>query len=355
MSTIRLTKLAKRAGCAAKHPPGYLLPLLGMLPKMHDPNVLIGSSTADDAAVYKLDSERALVLTTDFFTPIVDDPYDFGRVAAANALSDVYAMGGRPIAGLNLVGFPDHDSENGLGASVLGDILRGGADKAREAGIDLVGGHTIKSDEPIYGLAVTGMVHPDRVVSNAGAKPGDMLVLTKPIGLGIITTAAKQDVDELGAITQAIEIMTTLNKSACEAMLEVGVHACTDVTGFGLLGHLRNMMKASGTTATVWLARVPMIAAAERYVNAGIAPGGTRANWRFLAEWVDWGGINEPSQLLLSDAQTSGGLLIAVGADRVDALVAALRARETLAAAVVGIVEAAAPAAAGRMRVAASP
>jgi len=351
LSTIRLTKLAKRAGCAAKHPPGYLLPLLGALPKMHDPNVLIGSSTADDAAVYKLDSERALVLTTDFFTPIVDDPYDFGQVAAANALSDVYAMGGRPIAGLNLVGFPDHDIE----ASVLGDILRGGADKAREAGIDLVGGHTIKSDEPIYGLAVTGMVHPDRVVSNAGAKPRDKLVLTKPIGLGIITTAAKQDVDEVGAIVQAIQIMKTLNKSACEAMLEVGVHACTDVTGFGLLGHLRNMMKASGTSATVWLSRVPMIAAAERYVRAGIAPGGTKANWRFLADWVDWGTADEPSQLLLSDAQTSGGLLIAVAPDRVDALVSALRARETLAAAVVGIVEEAPALCAGRMRITAAP
>ena len=211
---VRLTQLAKRAGCAAKQPPGYLFGLLGKLPLPTDPNVLVGSSTADDAAVYRLDSERALVLTTDFFTPVVDDPYDFGRVAAANALSDVYAMGGRPLTALNLVGFPDHL----LPPEVLGDILRGGADVARAAGIDLIGGHTIKSDEPIYGLAVTGLVHPDRVITNAGGRPGDVLVLTKPLGLGILTTAAKQDRDELGAIGLAIDLMTTLNRAAADAM-----------------------------------------------------------------------------------------------------------------------------------------
>src|SRR5450755_4374506 len=177
---IRLTQFAKRAGCAAKQPPGYLLPLLAGLPPITDPNVLVGSASADDAAVYRLSDDLALVLTTDFFTPIVDAPHDFGRVAAANALSDVYAMGGRPIAALNLVGFPDATLE----ATVLGDILRGGADKAKEAGIDIVGGHTIKTDEPIYGLAVTGVVHPARVVTNAGGKPADELVLTKPLGRG---------------------------------------------------------------------------------------------------------------------------------------------------------------------------
>src|SRR5580692_10371253 len=222
---IRLTQFAKRAGCAAKQPPGYLFPLLGLLPPATDPNVLVGSATADDAAVYKLSDDLALVLTTDFFTPIVDDPYDFGRIAAANALSDVYAMGGRPLAALNLVGFPDAE----LDVSVLAEILRGGADKAREAGIDVVGGHTIKTDEPIYGMAVTGIVHPSRVVTNAGARPGDLLVLTKPIGVGIITTAAKQDVDTRAAIGAAIELMATLNRSAGEAMEDVGVHAATDV------------------------------------------------------------------------------------------------------------------------------
>jgi selenide,water dikinase len=336
-SAIRLTTFAKRAGCAAKHPPGYLFPLVGALPPVTDPNVLVGSATADDAAVYRLSDDLALVLTTDFFTPVVDAPYDFGRVAAANALSDVYAMGGRPIAALNLVGFPDATLE----ASVLGDILRGGADKAREAGIDIVGGHTIKTDEPIYGLAVTGVVHPARVVTNAGARPGDLLVLTKPLGVGIITTAAKQDVDTRGAVAEAIELMATLNRAACDAMLEVGVHAATDVTGFGLLGHLRNVTRASGCAARVWVGEVPVLEAARAYVREGIVPGGTHANRRFLAESVEYGeGVGDDAALLLCDAQTSGGLLIAVAPERVERLVVALQRAGTSCAAVVGRIEA---------------
>jgi selenide,water dikinase len=306
---IRLTKLAKRAGCAAKHPPGYLFPLLGRLPPVTDPNVLVGSATADDAAIYRLNDDTALVLTTDFFTPIVDSPYDFGSIAAANALSDVYAMGGRPITALNLVGFPDDAAP----AEVLAEILRGGAEKAKEAGIDIVGGHTIKTDEPIYGLAVTGVVHPDRVLSNAKGQPGDLLVLTKPIGAGIITTAAKQDRDSLGAIGEAIRVMSTLNRAACEAMLAAGARAATDITGFGLLGHLRNLTRASGCTARVWLGEVPVMPAAWTYVREGIAPGGTHANWRFLNDWVDYGeGVGKEEQLILCDAQTSGGLLVAI-------------------------------------------
>jgi len=334
---IRLTQTAKRAGCAAKQPPGYLFPLLQRLPAITDPAVLVGSATADDAAVYRLDDTRALVLTTDFFTPIVDDPYDFGAIAAANALSDVYAMGGWPLTALNLVGFPAE-----LDVEVLGEILRGGAEKAREAGIDLVGGHTIKSEEPIYGLAVTGMVHPERIVSNAGGRPGDRLVLTKPIGTGIITTAAKNDQDERGAIAEAIVVMSTLNRAAAEAMTAVGVndagvHAATDITGFGLLGHLRNIVRASGCGAVIERARVPVLAAAEVYVQQGIAPGGTHANRRFLAETVDFGeALGEADQLLLCDAQTSGGLLIAVAAARVEALLDALRERGTLVATEVG-------------------
>jgi selenide, water dikinase len=334
--SVRLTKFAKRAGCAAKHPPGYLFPLLGGLPAPADPNVMVGSANADDAAIYRLDAERALVLTTDFFTPIVDEPYDFGRIAAANALSDVYAMGGRPLAALNLVGFPDSE----LDPSVLGDILRGGADKAREAGIDVVGGHTIKTDEPIYGMAVTGIVHPDRVVTNVGARPGDALVLTKPLGVGIVTTAAKQDVDTRGAIVEAIALMATLNRAAGDAMQEVGVHAATDVTGFGLLGHLRNMTKASGCMATVWLDAVPVLDAAWAYVREGVAPGGTHANLRYLSEHVEVGeGIDQAAQLVLCDAQTSGGMLIAVGPDRVGRLVASLRERGAPCAAVIGQIE----------------
>jgi selenide, water dikinase len=330
---IRLTQLAKRAGCAAKQPPGYLLPLLGKLPVITDPNVLVGSATADDAAIYRLSDELALVLTTDFFTPIVDRPYDFGAVAAANALSDVYAMGGTPLTALNLVGFPDDK----LSVDVLAEILRGAADKAVEAGIAIVGGHTIKSDEPIFGLSVVGTVHPKRVLTNAGARPGDMLVLTKPLGLGIISTAAKNNEDRLGAIGQAIGVMTTLNKVAAEVLVRFTVHALTDVTGFGLLGHLRNMTAASGVSADVWADTVPVLAAAREYVKAGIAPGGTHANWRFLADWVTFAAeLSKEEQLLLCDAQTSGGLLASVPAAEVDAVVNALREAGVAAATVIG-------------------
>lgn len=329
--SVRLTQIAKRAGCAAKHPPGYLFPLLKNLPRIVDPNVLVGNATADDAAVYRISDEIALVLTTDFFTPVVDDPYDFGSIAAANALSDVYAMGGRPLTALNIVGFPDET----LDAQVLARILEGGAAKAKEAGIDIVGGHTIKTDEPIYGLSVTGVVHPDRILSNDGAREGDVLVLTKPIGIGIITTAAKQDRDTQGAIGEAIRLMTTLNRDACDAMLEIGAHAVTDVTGFGLLGHLRNMTLASGLQAEIDFSRVPVVAAASAYVKGGIAPGGTHANRRFMAEHVDYE-VDEHAQLLLCDAQTSGGLLIAVAEDRAALLVAALEKRGTPAAATFG-------------------
>ena len=329
---IRLTKLAKRAGCAAKHPPGFLLPLLGLLPRITDPRVLVGSATADDAAIVKLSDDQALVLTTDFFTPIVDNPRDFGRVAAANALSDVYAMGGTPLAALSIVGFPDN-----LEASILGEILTGAAEIAAEAGIAIVGGHTIKSEEPIFGLAVVGTVHPAKALTNAGAKPGDALVLTKPLGLGIISTAAKNDQDSLAAIGDAIRVMTTLNRAAAEVLTQFEVHALTDVTGFGLLGHLRNITAASNVTAEVWVGSVPILPAARQYVQAGIAPGGTRANLKFLADWVQFAAdVSPEDQLLLSDAQTSGGLLAAVPQSQVQEIVKGLNDAGTLAAAVVG-------------------
>jgi selenide,water dikinase len=337
--TVRLTRIAQRGGCAAKHPPGFLFPLLGRLPPISDPNVIVGSASADDAAVYRLSADLALVLTTDFFTPVVDDPYEFGAIAAANALSDVYAMGGKPLTALNLVGFPDTD----LDSAILGDILRGGADKAREAGIDIVGGHTIKTDEPIYGLAVTGTVHPDRVVTNAGGRPGDLLVLTKPLGIGIVTSAAKADRDHEGAIREAVGLMSTLNRGAAEAMEMLGtgvggaVHAATDVTGFGLLGHLRNIVSASRCGATVWLDSVPVIAAAWTYVRQGVASGGTHANWRFLRDSVAYAAdVDKPEQLVLCDAQTSGGLLIAVAPDRAKQLIDALEAQRTPCATIVG-------------------
>ncbi len=333
---IRLTKLAKRAGCAAKHPPGFLLPLLGLLPPVTDPNVLVGSSTADDAAIYRLSDDLALVLTTDFFTPIVDNPRDFGRVAAANALSDVYAMGGKPTTALSIVGFPD-----GLPATVLAEILNGAVEIAAEAGIAIVGGHTIKSEEPIFGLAVVGTVHPQKVLANSGAQPGDVLVLTKPIGLGIMSTASKNDQDSLNAFPEAIRVMTTLNRKAADVLTKFDVHALTDITGFGLLGHLRNMTSASNVTATVWADQVPVLPAAKRYVKEGIAPGGTRANWKFLADWVKFAPeMSQEDQLLLCDAQTSGGLLAAVPESQVNAIVSALREAGTLAASIVGRIDA---------------
>jgi selenium donor protein len=337
--SIRLTQFAKRAGCAAKQAPDYLLSILAGLPPVNDPNVLVGHATADDAAVYRLSDDLALILTTDFFTPIVDRPYDFGAIAAANALSDVYAMAGTPLAALSLVGFPN----GALPVTVLGEILRGAADKALEAGIAIVGGHTIQTDEPIFGLAVVGQVDPRAVITNAGAKAGDLLILTKPLGLGIITTAAKRGEDQAGAITEAIGVMTTLNRDASRVFAEAGAHALTDVTGFGLLGHLRGLAAASAVSATVWSELVPVLAAARDYVAAGIAPGGTHSNRRFLADWVDYDpDITADEQLVLCDAQTSGGLLAAVpgGQAQAQAVVRALRDIGATSASLIGSIEA---------------
>lgn len=306
-----------------------------MLPGISDPNVLVGTSTSDDAAVYRLSDDLALVLTTDFFTPIVDGAYDFGAVAAANALSDVYAMGGKPLVALNLVGIPD-----ALGPEILAEILRGAADKANEAGIAIAGGHTIRSEEPIFGLAVVGTIHPKKILANDGAKAGDHLVLTKPLGLGIITTAAKNDEDRLSAISAAIAVMTTLNDKAAQAMRTIGVHALTDVTGFGLLGHLRNMTAASKVSARVFLDQVPVLPPAWEYVRQGIAPGGTHANLRFLADWVSYAAeLTRDEQLLLCDAQTSGGLLAAVAPDLSPQLLTELRAKGVSQAAIIGQIE----------------
>jgi len=269
---------------------------------LDNPDVLVGLETGDDAAVYRLRPDLALVVTTDFFTPVVDDAYTFGAIAAANALSDVYAMGGTPLMAVNLVAFPIKE----LPASVLTEILRGGLDKVREAGIDVLGGHSIDDHEPKYGLAVTGTVHPDRVIRNRGGRPGDRLVLTKALGTGIITTAIKHQVAAPDSEAAAIQGMLRLNRDAAEAMASVEVHAATDVTGFGLLGHLHYLARASGLGARV---------------DAGEVPGGTRANERFLAarvRWPRW--LTAARQTVLSDAQTSGGLLIAVEPNEADRL-----------------------------------
>jgi selenide,water dikinase len=292
----------------------------------------VGTNTADDAGVYRLSPDLALVQTVDIFTPIVDDPYWFGVIAAANALSDVYAMGGTPRLALNFAGFPRAK----LPLEVLGEILRGGGDKCVEAGVTVIGGHTIDDPEPKYGLAVTGFVHPARVVTNATARPGDALVLTKPLGLGVITTGIKQGKASQAAIDEAIRVMATLNKGAAEAMLAVGVSAATDITGFGLLGHLHEMTRAAGVRARVRLHDVPVLEEAWTLARLRTIPGGTQRNRASLDGAVAWEGVDEEGQVLLCDAQTSGGLLIAVPQARVEALVRALRAAGTPAAAVVG-------------------
>ena len=293
-------------------------------PALVNPDVLVGLETGDDAAVYRLRPDLALVLTTDFFTPVVDDAYTFGAIAAANALSDIYAMGAQPLMAVNLVAFPIKE----LGESVLAEILRGGLDKVREAGIDILGGHSIDDHEPKYGLAVTGTVHPDRVRRNRGGRPGDRLVLTKPLGTGIITTAIKHEVAEPSSAAAAIEGMLRLNRDAADAMATVEVHAVTDVTGFGLLGHLHFMARASGVAARVEAASVPFLPGAEVLADAGEVPGGTRSNERFLSSRVRWPKhLTAATKTLLCDAQTSGGLLIAVPEKDVARLLEALEAK----------------------------
>lgn len=303
------------------------------LPPVTDPRVIIGANTADDAAVYKLDEGTALVQTVDFFTPVVDDPYIFGLVAAANSLSDIYAMGARPIFALNIVAFPVND----LPLEVMGRILKGGSDKAHEAGIHIVGGHSIEDKEPKYGLVVTGLVAPDKVVSNAGARPGDTLLLTKPIGTGIISTALKRGLAGESSVSEAIRVMSALNRAASEAMVECGVNACTDVTGFGLLGHLNEMLQASGVGAVVRQEDVPIIDGVRELAAQGVVPGGTRRNMDYANEFVVWPeGVTETEKLILCDAQTSGGLLISAPPERAQALLDTLKDKKGLKAAAIG-------------------
>ena len=292
----------------------------------------MATNTADDAGVYRISADLALVQTVDVFTPVVDEPYWFGAIAAANALSDVYAMGGVPRTALNIAGFP----RSKLPLEILGEILHGGGEKCAEAGVAVIGGHTLDDPEPKFGLSVTGFVHPDRVVTNAAARPGDRLVLTKPLGLGVITTGIKQERTTRSTIDEAIRVMAALNRAAGQAMADVGASAATDITGFGLLGHLHEMTRASGVRARILLSAVPILEEAWGLARAGIVPGGTQRNRAALAGAVIWEGIDEDGQILLCDAQTSGGLLIAVPGDRLARLVQALRAGGTPASEVVG-------------------
>lgn len=301
--------------------------MLRQLPPLTDPNVLVGTSTSDDAGVYRLTDDLALVQTLDFFPPVVDDPYWYGAIAVANSLSDVYAMGARPITALNILAFPD----SGVPEDTLALILRGGHEKAREAGVSILGGHTVVDREPKYGLAVTGLVHPQRIVTNAAARAGDVLVLTKPLGIGLITTALKRGRASPAAVERAMEQMARLNREASEAMVAVGVDACTDITGYGLLGHLYWMTRASGVGAQVFLSRVPVLPEAFDYAREGYIAGGSQRNRHYLEEVVQavvWDqAVSEEGRVVLCDAQTSGGLLIAVPAERVEALVGALAER----------------------------
>lgn len=303
-------------------------------PVMSNANVLVGLDTPDDAGVYKVSDEVAIVQTVDFFTPIVDDPYWFGAIAAANALSDVYAMGGKPVTALNLVGFP----VSKLDKKILAEILRGGCDKVTEAGAVLLGGHSIDDPEPKYGLAVTGTVHPQKIGAKAGVKPGDRLVLTKPIGIGVITTAIKRGLCTPEHAEEAMRVMATLN-NLVDVLEPFDIQGMTDVTGFGLLGHASEMARNSKVGLKVYASQVPVLASAYGYAEQGTFPGGSKSNFRFLTSQghVSFdAAIPELQQLILCDAVTSGGLLIAVQADRTEALVKALQAKGTLAAAVIG-------------------
>jgi selenide, water dikinase len=333
-AAVRLTGFSHGAGCACKLAPGDLAAVMRMVtPATYPPEVIVSQETGDDAAVYRLPSGEHLVQTVDFFTPIVDDAYDWGRVAAANAVSDVYAMGGRPLTALNLVAWPVDD----LPLDLLASVLEGGAAVAREAGVAIVGGHSIRDREPKYGMAVTGLVAPDRLTRNSGMRPGDRLYLTKPLGLGLISTAikARKATDE--QVRLAVDTMTTLNAGAAEAMGEAGATAATDVTGFGLLGHLHIALNASRAAAEVDAGAVPFLAGALALARDGLAPSGTRRNLEFVGPHVVWDGSPEWEQLALADAQTSGGLLIAVGPERAGTLERAL-AERGIAGAAVGVV-----------------
>jgi selenide,water dikinase len=308
--------------------------VLRHLPPVLDPLALVGLGLADDAAVYQVSDEVALVATVDYITPVVDDAFTWGGIAAANALSDVYAMGARPIFALNIVNFP----RDTLPLEVLERVIQGGAAKVAEAGVPILGGHSVDDPEPKYGLVALGTVHPGRVMRNVGARPGDWLVLTKPLGIGILTTAIKRGLASSATIDRAVTVMSTLNRAASEAMVaNGGVHAATDVTGFGLLGHLSEMLGSGEVGATVDLDAVPVLAEAWDFVARDVVPGGTRRNLASVASVVDWSSrISAEQQLVLADAQTSGGLLMAVDPASAESLLTDLRNRGVSAATRIG-------------------
>jgi selenide, water dikinase len=316
---IKLTKLTKCAGCGAKVGAGVLSQLLEGIRVHRDPNLLVGFDKSDDASVYKLSDELALVQTVDFFPPIADDPYLFGQIAATNALSDVYAMGGEPKLCLNIMAVPET-----MPREAVHDILRGGYDKVYEAGALITGGHSILDDEPKYGLAVTGFVHPEKMLTNAAARPGDVLVLTKPLGIGVLTSAGKAELLTEETAAHMNRLMTTLNKSARDVMVRHRVHACTDVTGFGLLGHGFEMAQGSDVELHISVGSVDLLPEALEFARMGVLPAGMYRNRTFAEPAVDAGTVETAVQDLLFDPQTSGGLLMAVAPEDADALLAEL-------------------------------
>lgn len=333
---IKLTHYTHGLGCACKLQPQELEAILRALPVPVDPNILVDARTSDDAAVYKLSEQLALVQTVDFFTPVVDDPYAFGAIAAANALSDIYAMGGTPRFALNIVGFPSKR----LPMNVLEQILKGAQDKASEAEVSILGGHSIEDTEPKFGMVVTGFVHPDKVLTNATAKAGDTLILTKPLGIGILTTALKREMLSTQLEERIIGLMGELNRDACKIMLDYPVSACTDITGFGLMGHLKEMAEASRVDVELNSSSVPVIDEAWEMARLNMIPGGTLSNMDFVAPVATWDpGIPEITRLVLCDAQTSGGLLISVPSAHSRQLVDHLRSQGVIHAAIIGHIE----------------
>lgn len=330
---VKLTTCVRNAGCASKIGQKDLHEVLGRLPKVEDPRLLVGMATADDAGVFQISKDLAIVQTVDVFTPGVDDPYVFGRIAACNSLSDVYAMGGVPVTALSVIGFPVQS----LPLSAMTEMIRGGMDVLKEAGTILLGGHSINDEEVKFGFAVTGTINPAAIVTNAGVQVGDVLVLTKPLGTGIISLARQIGRASQAAIEAAEKSMTTLNRAAAEIMVARRAHAGTDVTGFGLLGHLAGMVRESGVTAEIWCDTLPLLPDTLELAQKGVYSGANEKNADYVADRVTFAAtVPEEIKAILYDAQTSGGLLMAIPAEEVEAVVADLKARGCLAAAVVG-------------------
>ncbi|WP_130860363.1 selenide, water dikinase SelD [Gracilibacillus phocaeensis] len=331
--SIKLTALSSKGGCGCKIGPADLREVLqSFSPATDNANLLVGLDTSDDAGVYRINDDTAIVQTVDFFTPIVDDPYSFGQIAAANAISDVYAMGGTPLTALNIVAFPIAD----LDKQILGRILAGADNKLKEAGVTLLGGHSIDDQEPKFGLAVTGTIHPDKIRTNSGAKPGDVLILTKPIGVGILTTSIKRGLLTETEVERVTQVMATLNKEAAETMDDYQVHACTDVTGFGLLGHASEMAKGSHVELQVFAHQVPVLPRVKELAEAGAVPGGTKNNFNYLKDDISFAeSLDQIDQWILADAVTSGGLLAAVPEAEAECLLADLQNKD-MEAAIIG-------------------